>query len=244
MQYDSYREWKDWSAQAFGEVSRADGAYFAAELARCGVTNLARVTVLEIGFGNGAFASWATQRGAIYKGVEVISELVQRGREKGFDVYSADVPLDTCVEQGALDIAVAFDVFEHLDQADLSAMLTKVYNALKSGGALIARVPSGDSPFAGAIQHGDFTHRLIIGSSAVRQLASSVGYLVEQVREPAFPIHGGGLKSSARRAAVRLARSLAYPIVTNLFMGGGSPVLSPTMLFVLRKPQEAFGQES
>jgi hypothetical protein len=38
---------------------------------------------------------------------------------------------------------------------------------------------------------------------------------------------------------VASARALAYPLITQVLMGGGSPVLSPDMVFVFRKPGPA-----
>jgi len=235
--YDNYREWKRWGFDAFGTFSHGESIYFDAELSRCGVNELARMRVLEMGFGNGAFAGWVTRKGAVYKGVEVIPELVLRGREEGFDVYQGHLPLSSIAENSSLDIVIALDVFEHLDQSELREILHSVHDALKLGGWLIARVPSGDSPFARSIQHGDLTHCSTLGSSAVHQLAASTGFLVEQVREPVFPLLGYGAMSFMRRGFIKLARTLVYPIVTRLFMGGGSPVLSPNMVFVLRKRQ-------
>jgi hypothetical protein len=56
------------------------------------------------------------------------------------------------------------------------------------------------------------------------------------VREPAFPLFGGGAVAFVRRLFVQAARRMMYPIIVNAFMGGGNPVLTPSLVFVLRKP--------
>jgi SAM-dependent methyltransferase len=239
--HDNYSKWKGWDSDAFGTWHRADGIYFNAELTKCGVGKLAGRHVLELGFGNGAFAGWATREGATYLGIDVIPALVARGRKAGYDVHLAGPSVCDVATRDSLDLVVAFDVLEHFALTDLEQKLRDVGHVLKVGGRLIARVPSGDSPFARAAQHGDLTHRLTLGASAVRQLAASVGFAVDQCREPVFPLLGLGVRSFMRRSLVMLGRAMAYPVVTHVLMGGGSPVLSPNMIFVFRK---AWGEMS
>lgn len=238
MTHACYPDWKGWTAADFGACGRSESAYFAAELRRCGVPLHAGMRVLEIGYGNGAFAGWAVRSGAAYLGVEAIPALVQCGREKGFDVHGDDVPLSAIAAIGSVDVVIAFDVFEHLEIPQLTDLLRAVRDTMKVGGRLVARVPSGDSPFARYVQHGDLTHLSTLGSSAVRQLATATRFNVEQLRAPVFPLRGGGPGAFLRRGLVVVGRALAYPIIARLFMGGGSPVLSPNMLFVLERPAD------
>ena len=233
--YDSYRHWKSWDASEFGVCGDSERVYFEAEVARCGIVDPRGLRVLEVGFGNGAFAAWAVGRRAIYTGVETISELVTLGREHGFDVSGGDRRLSDLVGREAVDLVVAFDVLEHLDVPALRAKLEEIHEVLKPGGCLIARVPSGDSPFSRSIQYGDLTHRSTLGSSAVRQIGEWTQFSVEQVRAPVLPLTGLGARAFVRRFVVRVARAITYPLIAWLFMGGGSPVLSPNMVVVFRK---------
>lgn len=231
-----YRDWKGWDSQTFGVVDSATSAYFAEELRRSGFDSVRDLNVCEIGFGNGVFAGWVRQRGAKYRGTEVIPELIADGVSAGFAVFDATTPLASIVGDDSFDLVVAFDVFEHLAHPDLKRLLESLQLVLRRGGRVVARVPSGDSPFARAIQHGDLTHRLVLGSSAVRQLARETGFEVASVREPAFPVQGLGLRVLLRRSAIVATRRLLFPIMTNVFMGGGRPVLTPNLVFVLVKP--------
>ena len=136
----------------------------------------------------------------------------------------------------APDLAVAFEVFEHLSLCDLRGWLSTFHRCLRPGGKIIVRIPSGDSPFAREIQHGDLTHRVILGSSAVRQLAAEAGFEIESIREPAYPLRGAGVLSFLKRSLVSAARAISYRSITSVFMGGGVPALQPNILFVLSKP--------
>lgn len=59
MSYGGYQDWKRWAPADFGNCSRSEAVYFAAELRQCEVPVGAGVRIVEIGFGNGMFAGWA-----------------------------------------------------------------------------------------------------------------------------------------------------------------------------------------
>lgn len=232
--YPGYQRWKGWTNRPFGICPHESAVYFSEELRSSGIGTVAGMTVVEIGFGNGEFASWSSAAGARYVGTELIEQLIERGLESGFDMHGTQ-PLDSFLAEDSVDLIVAFDVLEHLTWKDLRGLLAQGRRVLKPSGRLIARVPSGDSPFARAIQHGDATHCSSLGSAMIEQLASDVGFRVHAVREPAFPLWGLGFKAFARRAAVAGIRRIAYPVLTRAFMGGDHFVLTPNMVFVLVK---------
>lgn len=234
--YEGYDTWKGWSPCDFGKCNPAVAHYYLSELARSGVNQVDGKLVLELGFGNGSFAGWARGQGALYIGTETIPRLVEAGRAQGFEVHLDDRNLHALTAPDTVDFAVAFDVFEHLALVDLREWLRRLHICLRPGGKVIVRVPSGDSPFARAIQHGDLTHRLILGSSAARQLAAEAGFEVDSIREPVYPLRGAGVLSFLKRFGVSAVRAIAYPVIANVFMGGGAPVLTPNLLFVLQKP--------
>lgn len=234
--YSGYRDWKGWSDLRFGQPDLAADVYFAAELHRAGLGPLHCANLLEIGAGNGTFAQWSVDQGASYQGTEMVPELVAAGCKAGFRMFSGECNLREKIEADSIDAAVAFDVFEHLSLEELQALLGQLISCLKPGGRIVGRVPSGDSPFARGIQHGDVTHKTVLGSSAVRQIAMACGLEVLQIREPAFPVFGLGLRAALRRGLVRVARALAFPVLRSVFMGDGQAVLTPNMVFVLRKP--------
>ena len=101
---------------------------------------------------------------------------------------------------------------------------------------MIGRVPSGNSSFSLSIQNGDMTHKSSLGSSMIRQLAMAIGFEVEVIRSPSLPIMGLGIKTLFRRSIIRVVRKFSYLFLINIFMGVGKYVLTPNLLFVLRKP--------
>ena len=240
--YSQYSTWKGWAAQAFGELDAETRVYLDRELALCGAFNLAGSSVLEIGFGNGSFAAWAIEQGAQYRGTEQIPELLEAADRKGIEAHPASEPIEAFVAPESVDLVVALDVFEHVEVDDLRSLLGTLARALKPSGLLFARVPSGDSPFSRAIQYGDLTHATVLGSSAIHQLVENLPYEIVQIRGPAFPVRGLGLSSTIRRSIVKAARALIHPLVQWTLMGGGSPVIDPNMVFVLRKRTGGFAE--
>jgi cyclopropane fatty-acyl-phospholipid synthase-like methyltransferase len=120
-EYQGYQRWKSWGASRFGSYEAVDAVYFKTELARCGATFGPATRVLELGFGSGSFAGWATDRGCAYFGLELIEELVVRGRQEGYRVASTPEDLADDLEPASIDLIVAFDVFEHLSLQELRA---------------------------------------------------------------------------------------------------------------------------
>src|SRR5579872_2790301 len=85
LESEAYRLWKSWSSNSFGSVSEVEKTTFKAELELAGICLDKKLRILEIGFGNGAFASWAILQGWTFTGTEIDQELVARARAKGWD---------------------------------------------------------------------------------------------------------------------------------------------------------------
>jgi SAM-dependent methyltransferase len=232
---DCYAGWKGWHGADFGRFRPEDALYYAQELHASGIASVLDLRVGEQGYGNGAFAGWVRKAGGHWVGREAIPELQRRATEAGFDVVASEADFSNAFGPGKLDLMVAFDVIEHLEIDAIRSFLGEAKEALRPGGLLLARFPSGDSPFSGAVFRGDLTHRTLLGSSAARQLAMEAGFEVCQVRSPALPVWGLGLVHAARRMAVRLMQALAFSFVRHVLMGHGSAVVSSNMIVVLRK---------
>jgi SAM-dependent methyltransferase len=235
---DSYSVWKDWRAAEFGLVSAEESLYFERELQATGIGKPAGLRVGEIGYGNGAFAGWARRAGAHWIGRETSPALQARAVGAGFDILAPDSSLSDAWGSGALDLIVAFDVVEHMNFCAIRSFLAEAKAALKPGGLLLLRIPSGDSPFVSAIYWGDVTHCTLLGSSAVRQLACELDLEVRQIRSPVLPMTGLSKARLVRRAAVRFARWIAFSFIRTALMGNGSAILSPNMIVVLARIPE------
>ena len=232
---DSYVEWKGWHGADFGHFGREDAVYFAQELHASGLASIRGLRIAELGYGNGVFAGWVRKAGGHWVGREAIPELQQRAAQAGFEVIASTAEFSNALGPGKLDLMVAFDVIEHLELDAIRSFLSEAKDALRPGGLLLVRIPSGDSPFSGAIYRGDLTHRTLLGSGAARQLAMEAGLAVSQVRSPVLPVRGLGAARAARRMAVCLTQTFVFPFVRHVLMGNGSAVVSPNMIVVLRK---------
>lgn len=230
-----YIGWKDWQPADFGRFGPEDALYYAQELHASGITSVLGLRVGELGYGNGAFAGWVRKAGGHWVGREAIPELQQRAAQAGFEVIASDADFSNACGPGTLDLMVAFDVIEHLELDPIRTFLSDTNDALRPGGLLLVRVPSGDSPFSGAVYRGDLTHCMLLGSGAVRQLAMEAGLEACQIRSPVLPVWGLGPVRATRRMAVRLAQTLVFSFVRHVLMGNGTAVVSPDMIVVLRK---------
>ena len=227
-----YVSWKGWDQRnSFGQCDERCAAYFQAELAASRIQLNKNDTVLELGFGNGEFLGFCRQLEVQCIGTEIDPVLIELARNDGFRALEANSALTNLSEESTrFDLAVAFDVFEHLNVNDLIRTLIEVRKVLRPGGLLLFRVPSGDSPFSGAIQHGDLTHRTTLGSSAVAQLARSAGFELDEIREPALVYPGLDPGSLIRRVVLKSLRRLTFPIFRAVYFDGATVVLTPNMI--------------
>ncbi len=233
FEVSDYRDWKAWDAESFGRYTSIDAVAFQRELEVSGVKLGTPIALFEIGFGNGQFISWAKAQGWLVVGTELDTELVERAKKAGIEAYSIDRPIDVIAGDRRFDVIIAFDVFEHLTVEELLALLYSARSCLKAGGCIIARFPSGDSPFARSVQHSDLTHRISIGSGIVHQFAKRTGLRVRQIRAPVLPIYGVGLLRGLRRIAVLSLRKIMSAAINLAFHDGRSLVVARNMVVVL-----------
>jgi SAM-dependent methyltransferase len=202
---EGYVDWKAWAPEQFGVYSALDAAYFRDEV---GLRDGARQRVLEIGFGNGAFLSWARDEGADTYGMETNPLLVARASEllgPGHaynDLHAAG--LDAL--EGTFTRIVGFDVLEHIEQRDYPRLFARFSRLLQPGGKCVLRYPNGDSPFGRRVQHGDPTHVTAIGSEKLAYYSRRAGFGLEAIRAPALPTSGVGWRRSSKRRVVLALR--------------------------------------
>ena len=107
---------------------------------------------------------------------------------------------------------------------------------LRPGALLLYRVPSGDSPFARASQHGDITHRITIGSSLAKQLALKHNYEIVCVKSPAFPILYGTIGSRLRRLFINIIQHMFAKFIQIIFHYNKPTVISSNMVVAMKRP--------
>ena len=232
---EKYREWKSWNADRFGDLNPESRRYLELELAQSGIQLSANSHVLEIGFGNGDFATFCRDLGCTYAGTEIDAELVVRAKAAGLDAHVAPDDLVETFKGRSFDLITCFDVLEHLTQDQIIVMLTAFRGLLTPNGRILARFPSGDSPFSVAMYNGDITHRSWIGRGAVLQYCVATGLEAKQIRHPALPLRGLGLKRLLRRTPIAAARWIVRNFVRTVFYDGQPRVVDPNMVIVLGK---------
>lgn len=235
--YYGYEKWKQWNNDQFGVYTAIDAAYFLAELNRAGIEVIEGIELLEIGFGNGAFASFVASNGCNYIGSEINQILLERAHSFGLNVFDGSIikVLDI-LNPETLDAVVAFDVLEHLTIENIQLFLKDARLLLKPGGVFIARIPSGDSPFGRAIYHGDITHQSSLGSSAIWQLANQTGFKVRTIGEPCLPIFGFGVRRALRRVTIKIVQKAVTWFINSVFHGRRPRIITANLVFVLTKP--------
>lgn len=233
--YDqSYSEWKAWGGDSFGVCTAGEVLQFQCQLSSVGLGAIAGKRILEIGYGNARFMTFARNGGAEVVGTEVNPQLLGLARARKFEVYAAS---ELCsLGESSADLVVCFDVLEHLAPSAIEALLVDVFRVLKSDGAALFRVPNGDSPFGLVNQNGDPTHVTFIGSGMVRYWAAKVGFRLAYVGPEASSLRGVGLKAGAYRFVSRPVRRLVDRVVNFMFLPRTPVAFSwPNLIFVYKK---------
>jgi 2-polyprenyl-3-methyl-5-hydroxy-6-metoxy-1,4-benzoquinol methylase len=184
----SYLTWKMWGDE-FGKLSKFEAHYFSKEISKANCTFPKNSKVLEIGFGNGSFLKYASEKNWDVYGTEVNSDLVQIANQKGFNTF--DTSDLTMFKNDTFDLVIAFDVLEHIPQEHLLSFILEIKRVLRNDGVLIARFPNGDSPFGLSNQNGDITHVTAIGSGKINYFAANSNMELIFSGGEAKPILGG-----------------------------------------------------
>jgi SAM-dependent methyltransferase len=223
--YASYLTFKSWD-DAAGEPD----ACFEIEVARTGIEAPAKV--LELGFGEGRFLSWAQERGYVVTGVELVPELVDRASKRGFTVYQGTVECIPELKGQEFDLIAAFDVFEHLRRDELVALLKFSKQILKRSGKILARFPNGGSPLGLPYQNGDATHVTALGAGAMLQIAGAAGLKIVWIGNAARDLQSGKHHWITKRIAY-LLRDTIEIFVGRIYFRDGRHPLDPNLTAVI-----------
>ncbi|MDE2421514.1 MAG: class I SAM-dependent methyltransferase [Gammaproteobacteria bacterium] len=165
--YESYLVGKNWG-EDFGILDDYTRRYYDIELKEV-ISNLdnKNIKVLEIGFGNGGFLTYAREKNWDIYGVEINESLIATATGKGFQAYDS-IEL---FNDGTFDLIVAFDVLEHIPPTNIIEFVNTIKAKLKKDGYFLARFPNGDSPIGMRNQNGDITHVNAIGTEKIIQIS-------------------------------------------------------------------------
>jgi 2-polyprenyl-3-methyl-5-hydroxy-6-metoxy-1,4-benzoquinol methylase len=164
--------------------------------------------ILDLGCGHGAFIYFLREAGYTnVVGVDKSPEQVAEAKRLGIDgVHEAD--LWETLQQSAdasYDVVITFDVIEHFNKEELLPLVDGVQRILRSGGRWVIHTPNGDSPFAGRIRYGDFTHEMAFTRTSISQVLLSSGFVKVVCREDKPVPHG--IKSAVRWILWKMIRS-------------------------------------
>lgn len=134
--------------------------------------------VLDIGCGNGGFVLFLQEKGcAKAEGVDVSPEQVDSSRKLGIrNVACADIAAFLSGRHEEFDIIFARDVIEHFRKEEVLGIFDAVRQALVPGGRFVVQVPNGESPLAGRIRYGDFTHESAFTRTSLGQIFAATGF--------------------------------------------------------------------
>lgn len=227
-----YLTWKHWAPEDFGALSPTDKKSFSAEIKRTGKTLPPGAAILEIGFGNGNFLSFAKQNGWQIRGTEMNPHLVETARLNGFDVQCTNSL--SSYPDASFDLVAAFHVLEHIPQDEILNFLAEIKRILKPSGYFIAIFPNGDSPFGLANQNGDVTHVTAIGSGKVQYFTSELAVDLTYCGAEADIIH---IENNPRQT-IRNALAFAVKAGINLVVRAAFSqhnFASRNLVFIFRK---------
>lgn len=231
----AYLAWKTWESSAFGEYSPKDSIYYTAEIARTRAKFATSSSVLEIGFGNGAFLAWGRDQGWSMEGTEIISSLLEQAKSQSYDVYTPNEFFAS--GRRGYDLIVAFDVLEHIPPSAAEEFFISTYSCLSSDAFLILRFPNADSPFGLEAQHGDPTHLNPIGIGKIKYYATCAGYKIIYLGPEAQPLFSGSLGLSLRRLITLPIKVVYDALIRTVFLpGSGVSMSARNTVAVLQKP--------
>lgn len=233
--YDaSYLEWKDWGGGNFGQPTQSESACYSAELRRTGRRFPPGTRVLDIGYGAGPFMGYGRRQGWEMHGAEVNPKLLQIAREQGFTAHAADSLCD--IAEQSFDLITAFDVLEHIPQAQMVRFLIEAKRLLRVDGCLVARFPNGDSPFGLLNQHGDVTHVTILGSGKARYISGRAGLELLYLGGAAQPLRGAThLQILHRLVAVPVKAVINFLVNLIFFPGVNVAFCATNMVMICRR---------
>jgi SAM-dependent methyltransferase len=190
--------------------------------------------VADLGCGYGSVVWWLQQRGYTNAGgVDVSQDQIEQGAQLGVrNLQQGDVLDFLRTATGRYDLLIARDLFEHLSKEDTLEGLALCREALRPGGALLLQVPNGESPFAGRIIYGDFTHETAFTQASLSQVLRAAGFdgvTCYPVRPVVY-----GVKSWLRSVAWRVVEAALIAAVV-AEVGPVRPIVTQNLLAVARQ---------
>jgi 2-polyprenyl-3-methyl-5-hydroxy-6-metoxy-1,4-benzoquinol methylase len=156
-------------------------------------------SIVDLACGGGSLLHFFRERGySNVVGVDISPEQVALSRQVTGNVTQDNVLHFLQAHEGEFDVITAIDLVEHLKKDEVLTFLDGCYAALRPGGRLILQTPNSETPWAGSIRYGDFTHEVSFGSTSLSRLMCLTGFVHVAGREQG-PIPKGYSTTSTLR---------------------------------------------
>lgn len=155
--------------------------------------------ILELGCGHGALQHYIALAGYSNSvGVDTSEEQIKEARRLGIQnvLFSDLSDYMKNMEDVCIDLLIIFDVLEHFDKDEISALIDEFYRVLKVGGKIICHAPNGEGPFGNFMRTWDFTHEIAFTRRSIAQIFLASGFSEVTSYEDKPTPHG--LKSIVR----------------------------------------------
>jgi SAM-dependent methyltransferase len=236
-----YRHWHDGSDEHFEAMAGG----FASKLRRF-LPAPKSTRVLEIGSGVGFAIGGLRKLGyTAVKGIDSDRGQVAEAARRQLPVEL--VPTDeTCAyleaRRGSFDIALCFDVLEHVPVTEQLRFLRAIRDALVPGGQIVCQVPNANAAVASRYRYIDWTHHCSFSEHSLDFVLHNAGFIDIDVQE-ANPNIRPRLAFIPRRSVLlwtlrgmfRLARRLEYALDNIGWAEAKSIPLSPNIVATARR---------
>jgi SAM-dependent methyltransferase len=172
----------------------------------------AGASIFEFGCNDGVLLAQLQERGFACTGVDASDNVASLARQKGLDVKTGFLTpdfVDANQLAGRFDLVTCSNVFAHIDDIRTTALAVK--KLLKPGGIFNIEVHDGHV-LAGESQFDTVYHEHLtyFTESTLKRFASLNGFdYIECLRTP---MHGGGLRFSARLLSAEAAPAAQHPL--------------------------------
>jgi len=128
--------------------------------------------IADIGCGFGSLVYTLTAHGySNAVGVDASEEQVDLARRLGIaGIRRAEAHEYLLDNPSRFDVVFAVDLLEHLVKQEVVELIAAVARVLRPGGRFVVQTVNGESPFAGSIRYGDFTHELAFTKKSIAQV--------------------------------------------------------------------------
>jgi len=192
------------------------------------------VRICDLGCGQGY--KLATLSGMGYKNLLGCDVLCDKNNSmEGVTLIQQDiVSFLKCTNLKIFDVIILNAVLEHLNAWEIEGVLEHCAKVIDINGSIIIKSPNGSSPFGGAHQFGDLTHKTYLNEFSLKQVALLSGFSLYAVKNEMTSIRNSkGVKKHIVKA-IQYMHLTALNIIS-VFVFHTKVVLTPNFIAVLKK---------